>query len=356
MKFGVFDYIEGSEAPLQKTYEERIALLQALEAAGFYGYHLSEHHATPLSMTPSPSIFLAAAARETKRIRLGTLLYLLPLYHPLRLLEELCMLDHLSGGRLDIGVGRGISPHEFEAYGEDFDQSADAFEHAFNVLYQGVTRDRIDYSCDRYTFKDVPMVLKPLQRPHPPLWYGLRGDHGPLFAAKRGMNGVTLGPDDRVTRIMQAFRSNWAAYADERRAYSSPVQSPMVGVMRAMFIADSDVDAERIARQAHETWFDNLAWLWKVRGTFPPIAIAADFDQARASGTLVVGSPDTVRRVLVGQAERCGHNYLVLLLAFGSLTHVQQMRSLELFRTEIMPSLRGLNDDAAVTPPLAAAS
>ena len=74
MKFGVFDYIEGSDVPLQKTYEERIVLLQALEAAGFYGYHLSEHHATPLSMTPSPSIFLAAAARETTRIRLGTLL------------------------------------------------------------------------------------------------------------------------------------------------------------------------------------------------------------------------------------------------------------------------------------------
>ena len=199
------------------------------------------------------------------------------------------------------------------------------------------------------------MVLKTLQRPHPPLWYGLRGDHGPMFAAKRGMNGVTLGPDDRVTRIVQAFRSNWAAYADERRAYPSPVQSPMVGVMRAMFVADSDAEAERIARQAHETWFDNLAWLWKVRGTFPPIAIAADFDQARASGTLVVGSPDTVRRILVAQAERCGHNYLVLLLAFGSLTHAQQMRSLELFRTEIMPGLRGLNDDAA-TPALAAAS
>jgi alkanesulfonate monooxygenase SsuD/methylene tetrahydromethanopterin reductase-like flavin-dependent oxidoreductase (luciferase family) len=201
MKFGVFDYIEGSNAPLHKTYEERMALIQGLETAGFYGYHLSEHHATPLSMTPSPSIFLAAAARETQSIRLGTLLYLLPLYHPLRLLEELCMLDHLSGGRLDIGVGRGISPHEFEAFGESFEQSGPAFEHAFNVLYQGFTRDRIDYSCDRFTFKDTPVVLKPMQNPHPPFWYGLRGDQGPVFAAQRGMNGVTLGPDERVAKI-----------------------------------------------------------------------------------------------------------------------------------------------------------
>ena len=232
-------------------------------------------------MTPSPSIFLAAAARETKRIRLGTLLYLLPLYHPLRLLEELCMLDHLSGGRLDIGVGRGISPHEFEAFGSDFEKSSELFAHVFEVLYQGFTRDRIDYECEHFTFKDTPVVLKPLQRPHPPFWYGLRGEHGPMFAAQRGMNGVTLGPDERIEGIMRAFRANWTSQASKREQYGSPVKTPMIGAMRAMFVADSDAEADRIARKAHETWFDNLAWLWKVRGTFPPIAIAANFDQAK---------------------------------------------------------------------------
>jgi alkanesulfonate monooxygenase SsuD/methylene tetrahydromethanopterin reductase-like flavin-dependent oxidoreductase (luciferase family) len=343
MKFGVFDYIEGSAQPLQKTYEERLILIQALEAAGFTGYHLSEHHATPLSMTPSPSIFLAAAARETRRIRLGTLLYLLPLYHPLRLLEELCMLDHLCGGRLDIGVGRGISPHEFEAFGADFAQSGDAFDDVYNVLYQGFTRDRIDYVSPRMSFRDTPVVIKPLQRPYPPFWYGLRGEHGPRFAAQRGMNGVTLGPDARVAATMQAFREQWAAQASERRGVVTPVQTPMVGVMRAIVVADSDEEAERIARPAHEAWFENLAWLWKVRGTFPPIAIAADYDQAKAAGTLVVGGPATVRRILTAQADRCGHDYLVLLLAFGSLTHRQHMRSLELFAAEVMPKLTGLN-------------
>src|SRR5262249_27819422 len=156
MKFGIFDYIDARGETLQKTYEDRLALLQAAEAAGFYGYHLTEHHATPLSMTPSPSVFLAAAARETRRIRPGTLLYLLPLYHPLRLLEELCMLDHLSGGRLDIGVGRGISPMEFDAYRVDFQQAGADYEHVLNILYQGFTQERIDYRCDRFTFKDVP--------------------------------------------------------------------------------------------------------------------------------------------------------------------------------------------------------
>jgi alkanesulfonate monooxygenase SsuD/methylene tetrahydromethanopterin reductase-like flavin-dependent oxidoreductase (luciferase family) len=356
MKFGVFDYIEGGGAPLHQIYDERIALVQALEAADFYGYHLSEHHATPLSMTPSPSVFLAAAARETRRIRLGTLLYLLPLYHPLRLLEELCMLDHLSNGRLDIGVGRGISPHEFEAFGEDISESGEALQHAFNVLYQGFTRDRIDYAGPRYSFKDTPVVIKPLQRPHPPFWYGLRGEGGHAFAARHGMNGVSLGPDERIAKVLQTYRAEWDAQAEERSKLAAPVQTPFIGAMRAIFVADSDAEADRIARPAYKTWFDNLAWLWKERGTFPPIAIAADFDQSKAAGTMVVGGPETVLRILESQAERCGYNYLVLLLAFGSLTHAEQLRSLALFRSEIMPRLKGLNTETrpAVAPGAAA--
>ena len=124
------------------------------------------------------------------------------------------------------------------------------------------------------------------------------------------------------------------------------MSAPFVGAMRAMFIADSDAEAERIARPAYKRWFDNLAWLWKERGTFPPIAISADYDQSKAAGTLVVGGPDTVGRILTAQAARCGYNYLVLLIAFGSLTHAQEMRSLKLFQAEIMPKLAGLNEIA----------
>ena len=85
MKFGIFDYIDRRDEPAATTFDERMALLRAAEEAGFHGYHLTEHHASPLSLAPSPTVFLAAAARETKRLRLGTLLYLLPLYNPVRL-------------------------------------------------------------------------------------------------------------------------------------------------------------------------------------------------------------------------------------------------------------------------------
>jgi alkanesulfonate monooxygenase SsuD/methylene tetrahydromethanopterin reductase-like flavin-dependent oxidoreductase (luciferase family) len=345
MKFGIFDYIDLRDEPLRKIYDDRMALLRAAEQAGFYGYHLTEHHATPLSMTPSPTVFLAAAARETSRIRLGSLLHLLPFYHPLRLLEELCMLDHLSGGRLDIGVGRGVAPPEFEAYNVDLATSQEAYEQALALLRQGLTRERIDGRYGRYAFRDVPVVIPPLQKPHPPFWYGLRSsDQGPLFAARQGMNGVTLGPDERCAATLAAFHQHWLACADARRELNSPVQSPIAGVMRTMFIADTDADADRIARPAYARWYDSLGWLWKKRGVTLPISIPEDFDKAKAAGTLVVGGPETVARIFAAQAQVIGHNYLVLMLAFGSLTHAQEMRSLDLFRREVMPRLVGFNE------------
>ena len=123
VKVGIIDHLDSDGRPLGDLLASRLRLIELIEREGYDGYHLAEHHATPLSYTPSPTVYLAAAARETSRIRLGALLFLLPLYNPLRLIEELCMVDHLSKGRLDIGVGRGISPHEFEALGVPFDDA-----------------------------------------------------------------------------------------------------------------------------------------------------------------------------------------------------------------------------------------
>jgi alkanesulfonate monooxygenase SsuD/methylene tetrahydromethanopterin reductase-like flavin-dependent oxidoreductase (luciferase family) len=340
MKFGIFDYIDRRNEPLAKTFEGRFELLQAAEAAGFYGYHITEHHATPLSGTPSPSVFLGAAAQRTRRIRLGALLFLLPLYHPLRLLEELCMLDHLSNGRLDIGVGRGISPYEFGSFGVPIEESGDAFEEVLEIIYKGFVNDRIDHRGKRFTLDDVPIPLRPVQRPYPPFWYGLRGgEHSSILPARRGMNVVTLGPEDRVCNNIARFLQTWDAEAKARAAFGSPVIKPIVGLMRAMFIGDTDTDAERVARPAYHQWADSLMWLWRDKGGVSPLPIPLEYDKAIAARTLVVGSPDTVRRELQRQCQGCAHNYLVLQLAFGSLTHAQEMRSLELFRREVMPAL-----------------
>jgi len=342
MKFGIFDYIDKRDEPLAKTFDERMLLLRAAEEHGFHGYHVTEHHSTPLSATPSPTVFLAAAARETKRIRLGALLFLLPLYNPLRLLEELCVLDHLCNGRLDIGVGRGISPHEFDALGVDYQQSDSMYEEALEVLVKGLANDTLDHQGKHYTYRDIPMVWRPMQKPYPPLWYGLRTAEGHVRPARYGMHGVTLGPTDRVASLLKGFREAWKTHEQDPLRAASPVQQPLHGAVRCMFLAATDVEAERIARPAYQQWFDSLVALWVRRGTYPPISLSNDYDSARKSGTLVVGSPETARRELVAQARTAGFDYLLLQLAFGSLGHANEMRSLELFAREVKPALEAL--------------
>ena len=107
MQFGVFDHLDRNSLPLREYYEQRLKVIEAFDRAGFYAYHVAEHHFTPLGMAPSPSVFLAAVAQRTKRLRFGTFVYALPTHHPLRVMEEICMLDHMSGGRVEIGFGRG---------------------------------------------------------------------------------------------------------------------------------------------------------------------------------------------------------------------------------------------------------
>src|SRR3989442_11765666 len=112
VEFGLFDWMDYRAMPLGQLYEDRLKVIEAADKAGFFCYHVAEHHATPLGMAPSPSVFLAAGAQRTRRIHLGPLVYLLPLYSPLRLIWEICMLDHLSRGRLELRVRRGASPYE----------------------------------------------------------------------------------------------------------------------------------------------------------------------------------------------------------------------------------------------------
>ena len=119
LKFSVFDHLDTNGAALAGFLEERLRLVELIEQSGFHGFHLAEHHSTPLGMASSPSVFLAAAIQRTSKIRLGPLVYVLPLYHPLRLYEEICMLDHMSGGRLTVGVGRGGALFEHQRYGVD---------------------------------------------------------------------------------------------------------------------------------------------------------------------------------------------------------------------------------------------
>lgn len=341
MQFGIFDHIDARGEPLAPFYEDRLTFIRAAEAAGFYSYHMAEHHQTPLGMTPSPNVFMAAMARETTRIRMGPLIYMLPLYHPLRLIDEICMVDQLSNGRLDIGIGRGISPYEVAYYGVEPDATRDMSEEFMDILLKGLTSKSLSHDGKYHQFTDVPMELEPLQKPYPPLWYGAGNEHGARFSAQNGMNVVTLGATERVAGLVSLYSDMWEEAKDQPRRKNGPVTDPLVGVSRHMFIAETDAEAERLARPAYAHWYSSLVKLWQIHGT-PPVTgmIIADYDEACEKGVCVVGTASAVLDKLSAQLDQLGAiNYLVCQLAWGCLTHEQEMHSLDMFTTEVMPAL-----------------
>jgi len=168
MEFGIFDHLDRYDVPLPEYYEARLKLIELYDSAGFHSYHLAEHHGTPLGMAPSPSVFLAAVAQRSKRLRFGPMVYALPLYHPLRLIEEICMLDQMSGGRLDIGFGRGASPIELAYFGRDAKEAQAIYAEGIELVLKGLTEKTVSFSGKYFHFDKVPMEIAPLQKPYPP--------------------------------------------------------------------------------------------------------------------------------------------------------------------------------------------
>src|SRR5215467_14044792 len=184
MEFGVFDHIDRDGQALRDFYATRLRIVEHCERAGFTAYHIAEHHGTPLGLAPSPGLFLSAAIQRTTRMRLGPLVFILPLYDPLRLIEEIAMLDQMSGGRFELGIGRGTSPLEAALFNSDHKQSPAVYAEALQVLLKGLTQPVLDHEGAHYRFKNVPMEIRPLQQPHPPLWIGGHSTDGAARAAK----------------------------------------------------------------------------------------------------------------------------------------------------------------------------
>ena len=208
MKFGVFDHLDDAGAPLGALYADRLQFAEALDRGGFHAYHLAEHHGTPLGMAASPGIFLSALAQRTRTLRFGPMVYLLPFYHPLRLIEEVCMLDQMSGGRFELGVGRGVSPFETANYSLDFAQTQAMYHEAFQVLLKGLDTEELNFEGKFYRFSKVPMLLHPLQRPHPPLYLGGSSPAAHDVAARDADVYLSWGePPQAVAAMLEAAQT-----------------------------------------------------------------------------------------------------------------------------------------------------
>ena len=338
MQFGVFDHLDRNNLPLQEYYEARLKVAEAYDEAGFYAYHVAEHHSTPLGMAPSPSVFLSAVAQRTRRLRFGPLVYALPLYHPMRLIEEICMLDQMSGGRLDIGFGRGASQIESAMYGNDPAKAELMYVEGLELIMRGLTQKSLDFHGQFYSFDDVPMELEPLQKPHPPVGYGVHSTVGAERAARQRLNIVSLDPADKTRTFTDRFRQVWH---DTKRIETS---KPMIGLGRFIVIAATDEEAIHVARRAYPKWHRSFNYLFNLRGGKGPVhQRPADLETLIKIGQGIAGSPNTVTEFLKTQMTESGANYVVGQFAFGDLSLSEILRSLELFTRHVMPELQSID-------------
>lgn len=336
LDFGIFDHVERRpDVPLDQQYRERLELLAAADRLGFYAYHVAEHHQSPLCMAPSQSVYLAAAAQRTERIRLGALVYLLPLYHPVRLIEEISMLDNLSGGRLQVGVGRGISALEHRFWGYAPEETWERFEEALAILVAGLTHERLSYKGQHFSIDDLPMELAPKQKPYPPFWYAGNVE----FAAPHGMNFIGSGGLRRIPEIVARYRELWQQGRGRSGALNPQIADPKIGTARHLFLAETEAEAEGIGRRAWTAYHHNFpkrGYEQEGARTTGGPSLGGDFDLARKVEAAVVGSPAMVRSYVERYAET-GSNYFVASFQWGDLTHAEALRSLELFAREVMP-------------------
>jgi alkanesulfonate monooxygenase SsuD/methylene tetrahydromethanopterin reductase-like flavin-dependent oxidoreductase (luciferase family) len=337
LRFGIFDHIDDAGVPLAQLYEGRLRLAELYDQAGFYAYHCAEHHGTPLGLAPSPALWIASLAQRTERLRLHAMVFVLPLYDPLRLIEEICMLDNLSEGRLGVGIGRGVSPLETGFFGVDEDEGRARYEEALEVIRAGLTSETLSYSGRFYRYEDVPMTLRPLQRPHPPLWLGIGYPEKAAWAAAHDVNVVGLLPADPMRAITDRYRVEWETLGRPAD------QIPLMGLNRHIVLADSEAEALRIGRRAFAPWRRALDHLWKLYGVRSPLEgkMPHDFDEFRAAGLAYAGTPEGAREYVAEQCERAGANYLCADVAFGDIAFEEAARTVELLAQHVMPAFSG---------------
>jgi alkanesulfonate monooxygenase SsuD/methylene tetrahydromethanopterin reductase-like flavin-dependent oxidoreductase (luciferase family) len=335
----MFDWLDESGRDQGTTYEERLRMLELADQAGFYCYHLAEHHASELSTVPSPNIFLSAAAQRTRRIRLGALSYVMPMYEPVRLLEEICMLDQLSGGRLELGLSRG-------SFGEHIDNDPDkaraVFKEILDVVVQGLTTGEIDYHGKFFKYDHVISRVRPVQRPYPPLWYPTSNAESIPWVAAQGIStafSVNLSGIDQIAVMVQRYRAEYEAHRSDSGRLNGHVDRPHCGISLHIHVAETDTLALAQAQPAFERFMHNFTIRYVRRGMENRYVDRADFRSELERGRILVGSAATVRERLGAYLDKSGADYVIGCFSFGSLTAEQTLQSVDLFAKEVMPQL-----------------
>jgi natural product biosynthesis luciferase-like monooxygenase protein len=356
MRFGMLHLFEN---PVGKSehdvIHEQMTLMRAAEELDFDSVWPAEHHFTEYGYCASPALSLAAIVNETKRIRLGTGVVVLPLNHPLRVAEDYGFLDQLSNGRIDLGVGRGYQPLEFARYGVDQTSTRGQFHEAVEVIQQAWREERVNFQGDHYQFDDVPIRPKPFQQTIP-IWMAALSPETFELAGRYGFNllyGSVFGlsPQAAVERRIDYHRGLVAG------GHSAADKS--AGCLIMVYVAETMEKARDDFRDAVIWYYRTIAKYvapkrgeetvksYEMYSSFRDLASEVSWDSLLERDAVVCGNPDFVVEKLANYQQIYGFTDLLCWTRLGGLDHRKVLRSMELMRDKVIPHLR----DAQPPPP-----
>ena len=340
--FGIFDHIEGIPGTsTPQLLKDRLDLLHMADQAGFTSYFLAEHHGSDLCLAPNQEMFVAAASQITNTIRMGPMVKLLPLHHPARIIEDMCIVDNLTNGRLEFGVGRGVAPIEHYWFGSDWLSSTARFEDVLGIICRALRSGEISSEDSKYyDFRTMPMATMPVQETMP-FWYPGR----PVTAGKFGLNLMWPGPIRQESYDLYA--EAWYAHQKDDVRMEAPGTGPKVACTMVLAIADD----EKVALDVNERGLRGLMrrthsvhrWDAEVLGEEaadaalnPLRKIMSHIDRAIAAGA---GTAEQIRDRFAGILDAGLTDHIVLQIPTGDMTFDEAKRTMDLFCSDVKPEL-----------------
>jgi alkanesulfonate monooxygenase SsuD/methylene tetrahydromethanopterin reductase-like flavin-dependent oxidoreductase (luciferase family) len=351
MKFGVFYVLECPDHDYRRAYAEMLAQIEAAESLGYDTVWLAEHHGTDYGSMPSPQVIGAAVAQRTKRMRIGIACSILPFAHPVRLAEDYAMLDVLSDGRLDFGVGRGYQPREFKAMGVEHLQpvSREVFREQLEIILGLWTNDTFSYQGEYFQVEEVSCRPKPVQTPHPPVLVAAISPQTFELVAQGGYN-ILVTPTLMTLPELQDHVVETKRTLIERGREPLSLDFPMNWQIH---VAPTEEQALAETEQAFAWYFNEVmkhvpkgANVPKTYERYAELAKAVEegggltIEGLQQGGIVLVTDPATAVREIEKLHDEMGLQHISCWMRMGGLEHDKVISSLELFAKEVIPHFK----------------
>ena len=328
MKFGIFSVADHYPGELQRNskqfYDELLEQAELADELGFDSFWLAEHHFHQYGIIPRPSLFLAAAAQRTKRIKLGASVVVLPFDNPIRIAEDYAMLDVISGGRLCMGVGSGYLQHEFEGFSIDPVEKRARFDEALAIIIEAWKGKRFSYKGQYNSFEDICLNVSSLQQPHPLLTVAILSNNAAYYVGKQGLPIMMI--PYATTESFSELSDTVTAFRKGFKESGQPIEKAIVPFGLHSFCGESFAAVEADCRTMMDRYVRTRLY-----------AKQRSFERIREKDLVAFGSPDEIIRV-AKKYEQAGLTHFLSIMNFGGMPHKKVLQSMRLMAKEVFPA------------------